>query len=158
MKNDNKNVFISHIHEDDSKLKELKGLLSKNGINARDYSINADKENKAKDKDYIKYQILSPKIRQASVMIVYISPETKNSEYVNWEIEYAHNQGKRVIGVWGWGEKGCKTPEALEDYGDALVGWNGENIVDAITGNSNNWYNQDGKQTRNRSDMQYYNC
>ena len=45
MKNEVKNVFISNIHEDDSKLSDLKNLLKKNGIDARDYSINADKPN-----------------------------------------------------------------------------------------------------------------
>ena len=43
MSNDIRNVFISHIHEDDSKLKNLKNLLKDNGIDAKDYSINSDK-------------------------------------------------------------------------------------------------------------------
>ena len=47
MKNEKKNIFISHIHKDDSKLKDLKKLLEKHGIEARDYSINADKPNQA---------------------------------------------------------------------------------------------------------------
>ena len=32
MKNEKKNIFISHIHKDDSKLKDLKKLLEKHGI------------------------------------------------------------------------------------------------------------------------------
>ena len=158
MKSDTKNVFISHIHEDDSKLQKLKNLLEKNGIKARDYSINADKPNKAKDENYIKSQILAPQIRKAGVLVVYISPETKDSKYVNWEIEYAQKEDKRIIGVWEWGEKGCEIPQALENYGDALVGWDGESIVDAITGKSNVWYDQDGTKRDNRSDMQHHDC
>ena len=123
MENETKNIFISHIHEDDSKLTHLKDLLRKNGINARDYSIHADKPNNAKSEDYIKSQILAPQIQQCSVLVVYVSEETKNSHYVNWEIEYAQKLGKRIVGVWGEDEEGCELPEALDAYRDALVGW-----------------------------------
>jgi len=48
-----KNVFISHVHEDDAGLGKLKDLLAKDGMTIRDYSINADKANKAKSPEYI---------------------------------------------------------------------------------------------------------
>jgi hypothetical protein len=144
MENELKNVFISHIHEDDSKLSDLKDLMQKHGIEARDYSVNADKPNRAKSEEYIKSQILGPKIRQCSVLVVYISEETINSKYVNWEIEHATKLDKRIVGVWGNGEKGCEIPEALEEYRDALVGWHGGNIVDAIQGDNTIQENADG--------------
>ena len=123
---------------------ELKGLLKKNGIDARDYSINSDKPNQAKSEEYIKSQILAPQIQQCSVLVVYISKDTKDSKYVNWEIKYAHDLGKRIVGVWENGEKGCELPEALEDLSDALVGWHGSNIVDAILSNNSIQENPDG--------------
>ena len=129
-----KNVFISHIHEDDAGLGELKTLLGKNGMAIRDYSINSDNPNNASSESYIKSQILAPRIQACSVMVVYISPGTKNSAYVNWEIEYAQKLGIRIVGVWAHGEKGCDVPDALADYGDAIVGWHGNSIVDAIHG------------------------
>ena len=129
-----KNIFISHIGEDDSKLKNLKALLEKNGMKIKDYSINSDKPNNAKNEEYIKTKILAPQIEKCSVLVVYISEETKKSDYVNWEIEHAHNKGKLVVGVWEEGAKGCNTPEALEDCANAVVGWNGDNIIEAING------------------------
>ncbi len=81
-----KNIFISHIHEDDEGLGKLKSLLKDNGMTIRDYSINADNPNNAHSEKYIESQILAPRIRQSSTSVVYISPETKNSKYVNWEI------------------------------------------------------------------------
>lgn len=155
MKDEIKNVFISHIHEDDSKLSNLKSLLSKNGIEARDYSINSDKPNNAKDEAYIKTQILAPQIQKAGAFIVYVSEATKNSAYVNWEIEYAHKLGKRIIGVWGNGENGCELPEALENYRDALVGWNGERLVDAILGDDTVQENFDGSPKSPRTITQH---
>ena len=110
----------------------------------RDASITTDKFNAATNESYIKYQILAPRINWASVLVVYVSPDTKNSEWMNWEIEYAHKQGKRIVGVWERGARDCELPEALERYADAVVGWNGESIIDAIKGKSNTWYKQDG--------------
>ena len=144
MTDDTKNVFISHIHEDDEGLGKLKDLLNKNGRTIRDYSINKDNPNKAKSEDYIKSQILAPRIDQSSVMIVYITPDTKGSTYVDWEIEYAHTKDKRIVGVWAWGEKDCKLPAALEKFYDAVVGWSGGNIIDAIDGKIDGFENPDG--------------
>jgi hypothetical protein len=42
-----KNVFVSHIHEDDEGLGRLKELLAKGGFQIRDASITADKPNEA---------------------------------------------------------------------------------------------------------------
>ena len=145
MTDDIRNVFVSHIHEDDSGLGKLKNIVENNGMKVRDYSVNSDKPNKAKSEDYIKQQILRPRIERSSVLVVYISQDTKDSKYVNWEIEYAHRLGKRIIGVWAYGERGCETPEALDKYADAVVGWTGSSIVDAINGKDGH-YSPDGKE------------
>ena len=64
MANETKNIFISHIHEDDEGLGKLKSLLKDNGMTTRDYSINADNPNNAHSEDYIKSQILAPRIHR----------------------------------------------------------------------------------------------
>lgn len=144
MPNDKKNVFVSHIHEDDGKLERLTTLLSNNGMDVRDYSITSDKENNAKSPDYIKSGILAPQIAKCSTMVVYISPETKNSDWVNWEIEHAHQKDKTIVGVWEYGSNGCEVPDALKKYADAIVGWNGGHIVDAVNGDYKGFNNPDG--------------
>ena len=146
-----RNGFISHIHEDDSGIAKLKSLLETQGMTLRDSSITSDKPNDAQNEDYIKYSILAPQIQWAGTLIVYVSPDTRKSRWVDWEIEYAHRQGKRIVGVWEWGAKGCALPKALDRYGDAVVGWNGESIADAITGKSNRWYKQDGSKWERRN-------
>ena len=151
MNSHTRNVFISHIHEDDEGLKQFKDLAHQHGMTLRDSSITAEKPNAARNPDYIKRQILAPNIRWASVLVVYVTPETKDSPWVNWEIEYAHAEGKRIVGVWERGAKDCELPEALDRYADATVGWNGESIVDAIHGDSDQWFNQDGTLRKPRS-------
>ena len=157
MTDDTRNVFISHIHEDDEGLSDLKNLVARQGLTCRDASITKGKFNEAHNEEYIKYQILAPRINQCSVLVVYVSPETKDSDFVNWEIEYAHKQGKRIVGVWERGAKDCELPEALDRYADAVVGWNGESIVDAINGDSNDWYQQDGSQ-RDYREIKRFSC
>ena len=146
-----RNVFISHIHEDDEGLPRLKDLVASHGLNCRDGSITTGKFNGATNEEYIKYGIFKPRIEWASVLVVYVSPETKNSDWVNWEIECAHREGKRIVGVWEWGANNCELPEALERYGDAVVGWNGESIIDAINGASDDARTQGGQEPGYRS-------
>lgn len=152
-----KNVFISHVHEDDEGLGKLKELLGKHGMEIRDGSINSDKPNDAKSPDYIKQEILAPRINWAGVFLVYISPQTKESEWVDWEIEYAQKQGKRIIGVWEYGESECEVPDALEKFADAVVGWQGERIIDAINGKINGWEKADGTP-RQAPALPRYSC
>jgi hypothetical protein len=153
-----KNVFISHVHEDDDGLGKLKSLLVDNGMSIRDYSINSSNPNNAKSEAYIKSEILAPRIRDCSTLIVYITPETKNSDYVNWEIEYAQKEGKTIVGVWAHGEKGCEIPQALADYADSMiVGWHGESIIKAINGQGESWEEPNGSPSTPQ-DIKRYSC
>ena len=138
------NIFISHIHEDDERIAAMKSLLSERGFDVRDSSINSERPNQAKDPDYIKNEILAPRIDWASTLVVLISPETCNSEWVEWEIEYAQQHDKRIVGVWTQGAAECDIPDALDKYADAVVGWQGDRIQDAICGDINDWEQSDG--------------
>ncbi len=70
---------------------------------------------------------------------------------------YAQKQDKRIVGVWADGEKGCELPEALDKYADAIVGWTGDRIVDAIEGKIENCEDPDGSQWSQRK-ISRYNC
>jgi len=139
-----RNVFISHVHEDDKLLPKLKDLVANAGMEVRDGSINSDKPNEAQSEEYIKTEILAPRIQWASTLVVLITPDTANSWWVNWEIEYAAKNDKVVVGVFAQGATSADVPEALERCGDAaLVGWQGERIVDAIKGEVQEWEQPD---------------
>jgi len=157
MSKDIKNVFVSHVHEDDKLLQDLKDLLGRNGYGIRDGSIDSSKPNEAKDKDYVKSEILSPRIRWASTMIVLISSRTHESEWVEWEIEYAHKEGKRIVGLWVQGSQDSDVPKNLDTYADAVVGWQADRVMDAITGKINNWFGPDGAERVPRT-IDRYHC
>ncbi|GAB3077583.1 hypothetical protein GCM10027053_47560 [Intrasporangium mesophilum] len=144
------NVFISHRHEDDALVGRLKELLAKNGAEVRNSSVTREKFNNAKSEAYIK-QMLADLIGWAGKMIVIISPDTKNHEWVSWEIEYANRfPDKRIIGVWAPGASGVDMPAELDAYADAVVGWNAEAIIDALNG-ADNWQGPDGENVPPRS-------
>ena len=152
-----RNIFISHVHEDDDGLSGLKSLLKQHGMTPRDYSIRSDNPNNAHNEQYIKSQILAPRIQQCSALVVYISPDTKWSEWVNWEIEYAEKCGKRIVGAYEHGAAGCELPEALENYNDAVVGWRGKDLIDAIEGRLNGYRGPEG-QPRPPRDIVRHDC
>jgi hypothetical protein len=152
-----RNIFISHIHEDDEHIAAMKALLSEQGFEVRDSSINSERPNQAKDPHYIKSEILAPRIAWASTLVVLISPETRDSEWVDWEIEYAQQHDKRIVGVWTHGAAECDVPDALDKYADAVVGWHADRIQGAICGDSNDWEQSDGT-TRPAREIVRYGC
>lgn len=148
---DKKNVFISHVHEDDDLLPKLKDLIGRAGMDVRDGSITSEKPNKARSEDYIKEKILAPRIQWASTLVVLITQDTANSWWVNWEIEKAVAQGKTVVGVYAQGASAADIPEALGKCGDAaIVGWQGDRIVAAINGELQEWDDPATGEPRNR--------
>jgi hypothetical protein len=151
------NVFISHINEDDADIAALKELLSKNGCQFRDSSVNSSNPNDANNPDYIKSQILAPRIQWAGTLVVLISPGTHESEWVDWEIAYAQKLGKRIVGVWTHGSKDSDLPEKLDDYAHAIVGWQSDVIIDAINGKSDAWQGSTGESKPERK-ITHYKC
>ena len=152
-----KNVFISHVHEDDKEVGKLKDLLKQRGYQVRDSSIVRSKPNQAKNENYIKSEVLAPRIRWAGTVIVLVSPDTHKSSWVNWEVEYAEKSDTRIVGVWIRGAKDADLPKSLEQYADDVRGWNRAAIVDAIGGRTNNWVGPDG-DARDRRDIPRYSC
>jgi hypothetical protein len=135
-----KNIFISHVHEDDDYLPKLKDLIGRAGMEVRDGSINSDKPNEATNEEYIKQKYLRPRIDWASTLVVLISKGTAQSDWVNWEISYAVEQGKNVVGVFAQGATDADIPDQLRKCGDAaIVGWQGDRVVDAINGKIREW-------------------
>jgi hypothetical protein len=139
---DKKNVFISHVHEDDELLPKLKELIANAGMEVRDGSITSDKPNEAQNEEYIKREILEPRIQWASTLVVLITHDTAQSWWVDWEIKRAVELGKNVVGVYAQGATDADIPDELQKCGDAaVVGWQGERVVDAINGQIHDWDN-----------------
>ena len=140
-----KNIFVSHFHGDAHMIENLNHILGTHGMQMKDSSIYENKNpNNATNEDYIK-SLIHPKIKWAGTVVVLIGKDTHKSDYVNWEIECAEREEKRIVGVYLPGEDDSKLPDAFEKHGDALRHWNGNSIIDAINGDdtwegpSRNW-------------------
>lgn len=157
---DKKNIFISHVHEDDALLPKLKDLISKAGMEVRDGSINSDKPNNANNPDYIWEKYLKPRLDWASTLVVLITHDTAQSDWVNREIKYAIEQGKNVVGVYAQGATDADIPEELAKHAAAIVGWQGDRVVDAINGNITGWDDPATGSQRNSGDwaVKRYSC
>ena len=157
---DTKNVFISHVHQDDALLPDLKNLISGAGMQVRDGSVNSDKPNDAENEEYIKREYLRPGIDWASTLIVLITHDTAQSWWVNWEIKYAVEQGKKVVGVFARGATDADVPDELGKLGDAaIVGWQGERVVGAINGDITGWDDPRTGEPRGREwRIERYKC
>jgi hypothetical protein len=155
-----KNIFISHVHEDDDLLPKLKELVGNAGMEVHDGSINSEKPNEARNEEYIKQKYLRPRIDWASILLVLITHDTAQSWWVNWEIKYAVEQGKNVIGVFAQGATDADIPEELQKCGDAaIVGWQGDRVVDAINGKIRDWDDpQTGKPRQREWIIERYSC
>lgn len=155
-----KNIFVSHHHLDAHKIEDFRNLIGRHGIATRDSSIYEDKlKNNAKNEHYIKYELITPQIRWAGTVFVLIGKDTAQSDYVNWEIETAAKMGKQIIGVYLQGAKDEDVPSALNEYGNNLVGWNGEKIRQALEGEELDWEKADGTLRDGKdSDFPRYQC
>ena len=141
-----KNVFISHYGKDNPKIDDLKSLLKGKGYELRDSSVSS-KDNKANNPEYVKQQILKPKIDWAGQLIVLIGEKTHSREFVNWEIEQANKQGMSITGVYLHKGKteDYPLPENFEKNGTSLTGWNGETVIKALEGDYNNFQSPNGE-------------
>lgn len=138
------NLFVSHKGEDEAKIESFKKLMEKRGYDFRDSSIKESEPNRAHNEEYIKNNYLAPSIKWAGTVVVLIGNNTHKSDWVNWEIEYAYRQGKRIIGVYLPGETGAQLPQALKDIGDSCVSWNADKIDEVIKTNRVIWEDENG--------------
>ena len=139
------NVFVSHASEDESYIEELREKLRPYDFEMANYSIDSSKPNEASNEEYIK-GLLRPRINQAEVVVVLLSQNTIDRPWVDYEIDVAARCGRRIVGVWlpGQAQENHEPPAPLQDFAHAVVGWKGERIAGAISGEINNQENYDG--------------
>ncbi len=144
-----RHVFISHHHKDDADVNNLTSLLARGGYDIRNSSIRAKPANQRRlDKGMVNDEtirrLLRMKISWAGTVVVLIGKETHTRPWVNWEIEQANKQGKRIVGIYVQGGTEADKPAALEKYASTIVAWNTESIIRAIDGTTNDFQNSDG--------------
>jgi hypothetical protein len=143
-----RHLFISHHHKDDKTVSAFLSLIAGRGYDIRNSSIRAKPANQkrldeGRVSDEVIKRLLRMKISWASTVVVLVGKETHQRPWVDWEIEQAHKQGKRIVGVYERGGTEADIAQNLEKYGSALVAWNTDSIIGAIDG-ENSFQNPDG--------------
>ena len=75
-------------------------------------------------------EALRRQIRPVEVVVIIAGMYVNHSDWIQFEMDYAAELGKPMIGVRPWG--GERTPQAVANAVDELVGWNTTSIVEAI--------------------------
>lgn len=145
-----RHLFISHHHKDDAEVTKMTALLSRHGWDIRNSSIRMKPSNEQRRQmglipEAVIQRALRMRISWAQSVVVLIGKDTHERRWVNWEIEEAHRQGKRIIGVFARGGTNADIPPALEKFAtQEIVGWNTNSIVNALDGINTEFQNSDG--------------
>ncbi|MFE8603353.1 TIR domain-containing protein [Archangium violaceum] len=153
MSGEARNLFITQADWDDAELQGLKNLLRGNGYELQDSSIAGSKPNEATNEQY-----LAPRIDRADVVLVLISPVAHAQPQVDWAIEYAQQQDKRIVGVYVQGGTESDLPASFQMYADALVDCQAARVVDAIEGRLDTLLMPDGETEFPARDIDRWAC
>jgi hypothetical protein len=118
-----RNVFISFHVDDEREVNLLRGQAKNENFDLefRDYSVKEPFDEKWKTQ-------CRERIGQTSALIVMIGENTATREAVNWEIEEAYKQGKKVVGIRIHSDKNHTAPAALVTHGAKIINWNRDEI------------------------------
>lgn len=131
------NVFISFLSEDLDEVNLLRGQAKNENsdIEFNDWSLREPFD--SKKADYIKRGIRE-RIRQCSVIVVYVSDKTADSKWVDWEIRESIAIGKGVVAMHKGDNPPIRLPKAVTDNKVPVVPWNQEELSKAIKKQSKN--------------------
>jgi len=131
------NVFISFASEDLRDVNMLRGQAKNENsdIEFNDWSLK--KPFDSEDADYIKRGIRE-RIRQCSVVVVYVSAKTADSKWVNWEVQEALAMGKGVVAMHKGDKPPARLPKAVSDNKVPVVPWNQKELVRAVNRQARN--------------------
>ncbi len=142
-----RNIFISHYGKDDEHVQSLKDRLNSQGYNVRNFSVDSTNHRDGRrPSDAVIERLLKMRISWSSTFICLIGPRTHTREWVNDEIKWAHQQGKRIIGIYTHGNKDTATlPDAFKEIEANAIGWNSiDKLGSIISGENFPYENADG--------------
>lgn len=155
------NIFISHKGENDAQVQTLKARLKASGYDVRNFSVDStNHKDGRRPSDAVIARLLRMRVSWSSTLICLLGPDTHSSKYVNDEIKYAYEQGKRIVGIYAHGSaNNVELPENFKKYGNTPLGWNSlDKLGDAIEGKPIPAENADGTPKRPFSKIVRIKC
>lgn len=125
----NYHIFVSHAWDYKDHYYTIEKWLKNNNISFSNYSVPEHAPLNAPTSTALK-NALDERIRLSSGIIVIAGMYVAYSEWINYELESAHNFEKPIIGIIPRGQK--RIPKKLQEYKKTIVGWNSNSLIDAI--------------------------
>lgn len=126
-----RHVFISFAFEDEEEVILLRGQAANDKTELRFDDFSLKEAINSKNEDYIKQKIRE-RIDRVSVTAVYLTNDSVNSKWVQWEIAESLKRGKGVIGVHKGDAPPAQLPSAFKQYGLKTVKWAHQDLIQAI--------------------------
>ena len=123
-------IFISHAWRYHDAYDRIVKLLD-NALNFEysNYSVPVDKKFDEMTTTELKEE-LRQQIRPVETIIILAGIYVSYSSWIQFEIDYAKSLVKPIIGIQPWGS--TRTPAAVADAANIIVGWNTSTIIQAI--------------------------
>jgi hypothetical protein len=117
-----RNVFISFKVEDEPRVNLFRHQAREGlGVEFRDYSVKEPFDEKWKTN-------CRERIAQTSAVIVFVGRDTAKSKPVNWEIDEAYSQDKKVVAVRIYRDENNPLPESLVRHKTRVINWDNSEI------------------------------
>lgn len=126
-----RNVFISFVSEDLQDVNLLRGQAKNESsdIEFIDHSLKEPID--SKKADYIKQKIRE-KIERSSVTVCFLSNNTSQSRWVDWEIRESIRLGKGIVAMYKGDTPPKILPSVIKEHGVKPVPWNQKYITNSI--------------------------
>jgi hypothetical protein len=126
-----RNVFISFAIEDLGEVNLFRAQAQKEDstLEFNDWSLKEPFD--SVNAEYIKRGIRE-RIKQSSITICYVTENTANSRWVDWEIRESYKLGKKVVAIYKGDKPPRKLPPAVQELKVKTIPWNHEEINRAI--------------------------
>ncbi len=121
-------VFISHAwdyHEDYYRLEKFLNEAP----NFKWTNLSVPKHDPIKNTEQLAKE-LHNQMREADAFLILAGMYVSDSDWIQYEINFARRIGRPIIGIKPWGN--VVLPKAVQDGADEMVGWNSASIVAAI--------------------------
>jgi hypothetical protein len=126
-----RSVFIAFASDDLDEINLLRGQAKNEQTDLEFIDRSLKDPFDSERAEYIKRGIRE-RIKQASVTIVYLTDNSADSKWVDWEIRESARLGKGVVGMYRGDKPPQRLPNAAKELGIKVVPWNHEHLSDAI--------------------------
>lgn len=127
------NVFVSFVAEDLAVVNALRAQAAnpESNLAFRDWSVKEPFD--SANADYLRRRI-GERISHCSAVLVFVTEDTADSRWVNWEAEEGLRQGKKVFAMYAGERPPTRLPRVVSENSLAVVRWTHEGIMAQLEG------------------------